>query len=98
MTRAFSAALCLLLPALASAQRTHDVTIDDYFTLASPLEIAAGPDGKRVAYTDARWQKSTNDRKAELWVTDGSRSRRLTFDRAGVRSPQWAADGRHIYF
>jgi dipeptidyl aminopeptidase/acylaminoacyl peptidase len=80
--------------------RTHDITIDDYFTLAFVSEQAISPDGKSVAYAEARWQSSTNDRKADLWVADAGtgEATRLTFDRAGYRSLQWAPDGKQIYF
>src|SRR5262249_29431952 len=55
-----------------------------------------------VAYTEGRWQKSTDDRKADLWVVPTDKdnktgSKKLTFDRAGYRSPQWSNDSSHIY-
>jgi dipeptidyl aminopeptidase/acylaminoacyl peptidase len=94
--------LCLLIPALpARAQRTHDVTPDDYFTLATITEIAVAPDGKHVVYCDARWDKADDSRKTDLWVvpTDGKgKATRLTFDRANDHKPRWSADGKAIYF
>ena len=83
-------AVVLLLVALPLAPdepaRTHDITIEDYFTLAFVSEQAVSPDGESVAYTEGRWQSSTNDRKADLWVVDvgNGEATRLTFDRAGV--------------
>jgi dipeptidyl aminopeptidase/acylaminoacyl peptidase len=102
--RLLPAALLVLVwfgPARAQApQRTHTVTLDDYFTLALPTEVALAPGGKVVAYAEARWQKSTDDHKADLWVVDGDtgKSRRLTFDRPGVRSLRWSADAREVYY
>src|SRR5262245_22648934 len=93
--------LCCLPPALGEApRRDHALTVDDYFTLATPFEVALAPDGSAVAYTEGRWQKSTNDRKADLWVVEckGGKVRRLTDDRPGAHSPQWSADSRHVYF
>jgi dipeptidyl aminopeptidase/acylaminoacyl peptidase len=90
-----------LAPARAEPPpRTHDITTDDYFTLATPFGIALSPDGKYAAYTEGRWQQSTDDRKTDLWVveTKTARSRRLTADRANDRSPRWSADGRTLYF
>ena len=90
-----------LLAAPAAAQpRTHDVTIDDYFTLATITQFAVSPDGEHVAYCDARWQQSTDDRKADLWVvpTDGKgKPTRLTSERANERHPRWAADSKAVY-
>jgi dipeptidyl aminopeptidase/acylaminoacyl peptidase len=82
-------------------KRDHDITVDDYFTLATLFECAISPDGKQVAYTEGRWQKSTDDRKADLWVVEVSKpgaARRLTSDRAGDRKPQWSSDGKTLYF
>jgi dipeptidyl aminopeptidase/acylaminoacyl peptidase len=85
--------LCLAAPGLSHAQDTktkRTITVDDYFTQADIFELATGDFfGERVAYTEGRWQKSTDDRKADLWLTDRDKSRRLTFDRASYRSPQW---------
>lgn len=81
-------------------KRTHDITIDDYFTQADIFQIARSPDILHVAYTEGRWQKATDDRKTDLWVvnTINRESRRLTFDRANDRSPQWGPDNKTIYF
>ena len=100
--------LCFVLLVLAfvslapaeAPERTHAITIDDYFTLATPVEVAVSPDGKHVAYTEARWQKSTNDRKTDLWVVQSKDGvpRRLTSDRVGARSIRWGANGKSVYY
>jgi dipeptidyl aminopeptidase/acylaminoacyl peptidase len=98
---AFCLGLALTAPARAQAPaRTHDITVDDYFTQADLFSVALAPDGQHVAYTEGRWQKSTDDRKTDLWVVrckDGQ-ARRLTFDRSSDRAPQWDGASRHIYF
>src|ERR1700678_2736497 len=97
---AFFVLLAASLAARAQ-ERTHDVTPDDYFTLASITEVAVSPDGRYVAYCEARWDKSDDGRKTDLWVvaTDGkSKPKRLTFDRANDRKPKWSSDARTIYF
>src|SRR4051812_27139246 len=61
--------LCFAVRSFAETPaRTHDVTVDDYFTLAAVTEVAVSRDGSCIAYTDSRWQKSTNDRKSDLWI------------------------------
>jgi dipeptidyl aminopeptidase/acylaminoacyl peptidase len=104
-SRGLLALVLVVCAATASAhaeppQRTHDITVDDYFTLATPFNVALSPDGKYAAYSEGRWQQSTDDRKTDLWVveTKSKRTRRLTSDRANDRSPQWSADGRTVYF
>jgi hypothetical protein len=88
--RSFLVFLCLFQPAALFAQETtkRTITVDDYFTQADIFELAIGVQN-RVVYTEGRWQKSTDDRKADLWITGVDKSRRLTFDRASYRSPQW---------
>jgi dipeptidyl aminopeptidase/acylaminoacyl peptidase len=94
--------LCVCVPAWAAepVKRTHTVTIDDYFTLAHPMEVALTPGGQGVAWAEARWQKSSDDRKADLWVAETAtgKSRRLTFDRPGVRALRWSPDAKAVYY
>jgi dipeptidyl aminopeptidase/acylaminoacyl peptidase len=93
---------CLALGSAAqAAEPLHDVTIDDYFSLASVPQFAVSPDGVCVVYCDARWQASTDDRQTDLWIVSTGnvpQPRRLTFDRANDRDPRWSADGKSIYF
>jgi dipeptidyl aminopeptidase/acylaminoacyl peptidase len=96
----------LLLPLSVAAgraeapKRDHDITVNDYFSLATIFDCVISPDGQRVAYTEGRWQESTDDRKTDLWVveTKGGPAKRLTGDRADDRSPQWSPDGKTVYF
>src|SRR5262249_24796480 len=82
------------------SKRDHDITVDDYFTQADIFQSVIAPDGKYVAYTEGRWQKSTNARKADLWVVECAtgKAKRLTSERASDRSPTWSRDGKTIYF
>lgn len=92
--------LVVLAGRTAAQERTHDITVDDYFTLNTVTELAVSPDGKNVAYCLATWKEATNDRKTDLWVvpTDGKgKPTQLTKDRASDRHPKWAADGKAVY-
>jgi dipeptidyl aminopeptidase/acylaminoacyl peptidase len=95
------ALLLFVVPAAAAEAptRDHDITVEDYFTLATLFDCALAHDGRHVAYTEGRWQKSTDDRKSDLWVvpTGGGPARRLTSDRANDRAPRWAPDGKAVY-
>ena len=55
MTRTLFVLLALALPAAAEPARDHAITLDDYATLATITELAVSPDGKHVAYCEARW-------------------------------------------
>ncbi len=95
----------IVLPAIGQplpglGQRNHDITIDDYFTQADLFSCQISPDGRNTAYIQGSWQKSTNDRKTDLWIvsTENKQTTKLTFDRANDRSPQWSSNSRHIYF
>jgi dipeptidyl aminopeptidase/acylaminoacyl peptidase len=100
---ALSLLLLALLPLSAGADElspTHAVTVDDYFTLAGPTEVALSPDGENVAYAEARWDKDAGDRKADLWVVSvkTGKARRLTAERFGVNTLRWSPDARSIFF
>lgn len=82
-----------------SEDRTHSITPEDYASVATITQIAVSPDGKHVAYCEARWDKADDGRKTDLWLvaTDGKTPpRRLTGERANDRNPKWTADGDAI--
>ncbi len=84
-----------------SADPTHEITPDDYFSLSVITEVAVSPDGKYVAYGQASWDKADDARKIDLWVVASNGQappRRLTFDRANDRHIRWGASGDVIYF
>ena len=83
-----------------AAERTHDITVEDYFTQASITECALSPDGSRVAYTEQRWQGPKEPASSDLWVVDGQTKaiQRLTFDPASDAHPCWSPDGQYLYF
>ena len=84
----------------AQPPRTHDVTPNDYASVATVTELAVSPDGKQVAYCLATWDVKADNRRTDLWVvdTDGKgKPRQLTKDRANDRHPKWSADGGSIY-
>jgi dipeptidyl aminopeptidase/acylaminoacyl peptidase len=80
--------------------RTHDITLDDYLTVHPLTACATSPDGKYVAYTELRWGEHDEPRQSDLWIVETAtkQATRLTFERANDSSPQWAADGKHLYF
>lgn len=84
----------------APPARDHDITIDDYFSIAVIGNCATSPDGRYVAYVEGRWEPAAEARNNDLWVVDTStkRERRLTFDAAGESSPRWSPDSRMIYY
>jgi dipeptidyl aminopeptidase/acylaminoacyl peptidase len=100
MPRTLLLLLALALPAFAEPVRDHDITVDDYATIATITELAVSPDGKHVAYCEARWDTADDSRKTDLWVvgTDGKgKPTRLTGERANDRHPKWSHDGKAIY-
>lgn len=104
MSARFTLAVLALLavplsPLAAQPAAKRAITVDDYFTQADLMGLARSP--KYVAYSEARWQEATDDRKSDLWVVPlagGGRPRRLTSERANDRTPQWDRDGRFVYF
>ncbi len=107
----FDHALCLFVAriverlyshrrACSRADRDHDLTVEDYFTIANISSCRVSPDGGHVAYVESRWEPERDARNNDLWVvsTDGLISQRLTFDPAAEGAPQWSPDGMFVYF
>ena len=97
---AFMISLILVcVPVIAADNEKHVIVVDDYFTLGYLQAIAISSTAKSVAYTEGRWQESTNDRKNDLWVVPmaGGEPRRLTFDRAGYDTLRWGKDGKSLF-
>ena len=74
-------AICLVLLAVAIASgpaqgfgqdlpRTHEIDVDDYFTLGTPSALAVSPDGASVAYIEQRWEGADATRNADLWIVN----------------------------
>ncbi len=61
----------------------------DEHSLFSPR---VAPDGRRVAV------QRTVQGNTDLWLLDGARTSRLTFDAGGDRIPIWSPDGRRLVF
>ncbi len=97
-------ALLLIVPwsfSVAHAQaRTHDITVEDYFTQAFISECALSPDGSRAAYVESRWQGPKEPASSDLWLVDCQTQtiQRLTFDPCSDTSPRWSPDGQFLYF
>jgi dipeptidyl aminopeptidase/acylaminoacyl peptidase len=81
-------------------------SVQDLVRLARVSEVAAAPDGKRVAYTLRTTDMDANKGRSAIWLLDSSArvgkhgvaSVRLTDIAADSNSSQWSADGRFIYF
>ena len=56
--------------AAAQLPRTHEIGVDDYFTLGTPSTLAVSPDGATVAYIEQRWEGADETRNADLWIVD----------------------------
>nr|MDQ3329372.1 S9 family peptidase [Planctomycetota bacterium] len=92
--------LCCSHSVAADAPRTHDITIDDVFSIAYLSGVQISPDGKQAVYTDSRWEPPREKRNSDLWLvaTDGGTPRRLTFDGGSETSPTWSPDAKSIFY
>ena len=100
MNRGFLLLLVTFIGTSQAAKRTHQITVDDYFTQAYIASCAVSPDGKRAAYTEWRWEDKSAGRSGELWTVTipSGKIQRLTFEKGGKSSPQWSPDSKTIYF
>jgi dipeptidyl aminopeptidase/acylaminoacyl peptidase len=83
------------------ADHSKPFTVQDLVRLERISEIAASPDGKRVAYTLRTTDMEANKGRTAIWLLEtGKRGgpRRLTDLEANSTSAEWSADGRFVYF
>ncbi|MBP6876312.1 MAG: S9 family peptidase [Candidatus Eisenbacteria bacterium] len=96
--------MTILLGALfapsAAQQRTHDITVDDYFTQAFISGCEVAPDGEHVAIVEQRWDLDADTRHTDIWIVNAKTQaiRRVTFDPGNDDNPQWSPDSRWLYF
>src|ERR1700722_5943845 len=90
------------LAAGGGADHSQPFTIRDLVRLERISEIAASPDGKRVAYTLRSTDMEANKERTGIWLVDtakrGAPAQRLTDIAANSNSAEWSADGRYLYF
>ena len=90
----------LAVGSLTAAERTHRITVEDYFTQAHVSAARLAPDGRLAVYVESRWRDKDEGRASDLWTvsTATGQRRRITFEDGGKSSPQWGADSQTIYF
>jgi hypothetical protein len=89
-------AICLVLLAVANASgpaqafgedlpRTHEIDVDDYFTLGTPSTLAVSPHGASAASIKQRWQGADATRNAALRIVNIATITSLEADNRGTR-------------
>lgn len=98
------AAICAGAMGLSSgvlaAERTHQITTDDFFTIGNMGNVQLSPDGKHALWLESRWDKELDKAQKDLWLIDtkSRKTNRLTFTNESESSPQWSPDGSAIYY
>lgn len=92
----------LLLAGLsATAQAARPFSTDDMLALQRVGAPVASKDGKLIAFQVATPDLAANKSRTDLYlhaVNGKDAPRRLTSHEASDHSPEWSADGQHIYF
>ena len=101
-TTATTATAATTAAGISAAEHSQPFTIQDLVRLERVSELAASPDGKRVAYTLRTTEMEVNKARTGVWLVDtGKRAAapaRLTDIAANSNAAEWSADGRFIYF
>jgi dipeptidyl aminopeptidase/acylaminoacyl peptidase len=84
------------------AEHLQPFTVQDLVRLERVSEIAASPDGKRVAYTVRTTDMEANKGHTVIWLAEAAKrsaaAQRLTDLAANSTAAEWSADGRYVYF
>jgi dipeptidyl aminopeptidase/acylaminoacyl peptidase len=81
---------------------TQPFTIQDLVRMERISDVAAAPDGRRVAFTERTTDVDANKGRTGIWLLDagkrGATPLRLTDGGPNSNSAEWSKDGRFIYF
>lgn len=85
-----------------AAQAAQPFSVQDLVRLDRISEVAAAPDGKRVAYTLRTTDIEANKGRTAIWVLDVRKRDaapvRLTDLASNSTSAQWSSDARFVYY
>ncbi len=91
--------------ASAADERLQPLSVRDLVRLERVSDLAASPDGRRLAYTLRTTDLEANRGRTAIWLMEtGTRTQRapaplrLTDISANSSAAEWSADGRYIYF
>ena len=93
-----------LLAALAltatPAASPHPYNVQDQITLRRLSDPHVSPDGQRIAFVLRSTDVEANRGRNDLWLVnvDGSGARQLTSHPDSDSQPEWAPDGRSLFF
>ncbi len=95
-----SAGLFSLTSQATTVERTHNITNDDFFTIANMSNVQLSPNGKQAIWLESRWDKELNKAQRDLWLVDTKtrQTQRLTFTNESESTPHWSPDGQYIYY
>ncbi|MBI5481832.1 MAG: S9 family peptidase [Deltaproteobacteria bacterium] len=90
----------LFLGTAAGAQPRRAITFDDFIRLKRVSDPRLSPDGRRVAFVVATFDKAKNTKNDDIWVVDvaGGAPRALTTHEKSDKHPSWSPDGRRLAF
>jgi dipeptidyl aminopeptidase/acylaminoacyl peptidase len=86
----------------SQAQSTTPFSVQDLVRLARVSEAAVSPDGKRIAYTLRTTDMDANKGRTAIWMIEARKHNaspaRITDLEANSNAPEWAGDGRFLYY
>ncbi|MGS0726400.1 S9 family peptidase, partial [Shewanella sp. 0m-11] len=83
-----------------AVERTHDISIDDFFDIGNMGAVTLSPNGRQAVWLESRWDKELDKSQRDLWLVDtqSRQPKRLTFTNESESSPQWSPDGEYVYY
>ena len=88
-----------IIPEEPAPERTHVVTLEDYFGLGYATSVSASPNGGDALYLLGRWDEALDRRNRDIWIVGGDRApRQLTWSKASEGGLSWHPGGREFFF
>ena len=78
----------------------HQITNDDFFSIATMQNVVLSPDGKLSAWLESRWDKNLDKAQRDIWVINNKtrQTQRLTFSNENESALHWSPDSQTLYF
>ncbi|USD37391.1 S9 family peptidase [Ferrimonas sp. SCSIO 43195] len=84
----------------ALAERTHDITPNDFFSIQGMSQVQLSADGEQAVWVQSYWDEAADKSLNDLWRVKLGQQKpeRLTFSPDKESQPRLDSEGKYLYF